>query len=115
MARRLARCSIGWWVGPVLAHADRVVREDVDHREPHEGREPEGGTVNSIRRWWNTIGRDRFPDATRLVITADAGGSNGYRPRSWKWHLAQLAAETGLRITVCHYPPGTSKWNRIAR
>jgi transposase len=69
--------------------------------------------VNSIRRWWNTLGRDRFPDATRLVITADAGGSNGYRPRSWKWHLAQFAAETGLEITVCHYPPGTSKWNKI--
>ncbi len=69
--------------------------------------------VNSIRRWWNTLGRDRFPDTTRLVITADAGGSNGYRPRSWKWHLAQLAAETGLETTVLHYPPGTSKWNRI--
>ena len=69
--------------------------------------------VESIRRWWNTLGRDRFPNATRLLITADAGGSNGYRPRSWKWHLAQLAAETGLEICVCHYPPGTSKWNKI--
>jgi transposase len=69
--------------------------------------------VESIRRWWNQIGRDRFPDANRLLITADAGGSNGYRVRAWKVHLAALAAETGLRITVCHYPPGTSKWNRI--
>ncbi len=69
--------------------------------------------VEAIRRWWNTLGRDRFPDATRLLITADAGGSNGYRVRAWKWHLAQLAAETGLEITVCHYPPGTSKWNKI--
>ena len=69
--------------------------------------------VESIRRWWNTLGRDRFPNATRLLITADAGGSNGYRPRSWKWHLARLAAETGLEICVCHYPPGTSKWNKI--
>lgn len=69
--------------------------------------------VESIRRWWNTLGRDRFGDATRLLITADAGGSNGYRPRAWKWFLAQLAAETGLEITVCHYPPGTSKWNKI--
>lgn len=69
--------------------------------------------VESIRRWWNQIGRDRFPDADRLLITADAGGSNGYRVRAWKFHLAKLAAETGLRITVCHYPPGTSKWNRI--
>ena len=69
--------------------------------------------VESIRRWWNTLGRDRFPDATRLLITADAGGSNGYRVRAWKSHLAALAAETGLTITVCHYPPGTSKWNKI--
>ncbi len=66
--------------------------------------------VSSIRRWWDTLGRDRFPNATRLLVTADAGGSNGYRPRAWKWHLARLAAETGLEITVAHYPPGTSKW-----
>jgi hypothetical protein len=69
--------------------------------------------VESIRRWWNQMGRTRFPGAERLLITADAGGSNGYRLRAWKVHLATLAAETGLRITVCHYPPGTSKWNRI--
>ena len=69
--------------------------------------------VESIRRWWNQMGRDRFPEATRLLITADAGGSNGYRLRAWKVELARLAAETGLEITVCHYPPGTSKWNRI--
>ena len=69
--------------------------------------------VESIRRWWNTLGRVRFPDATRLLITADAGGSNGYRVRAFKWHLAKLATETGLEITVCHYPPGTSKWNKI--
>jgi hypothetical protein len=69
--------------------------------------------VESIRRWWNQMGADRFPDATRLLITADAGGSNGYRLRAWKVELAKLAAETGLEVTVCHYPPGTSKWNRI--
>jgi transposase len=69
--------------------------------------------VESIRRWWNQLGRARFPNATRLLITADAGGSNGYRVRAWKWHLAALAAETGLEVTVCHYPPGTSKWNKI--
>ena len=68
--------------------------------------------VESIRRWWNQMGRQRFPDADRLLITADAGGSNGYRLRAWKVHLARLATETGLRITVCHYPPGTSKWNK---
>ncbi len=69
--------------------------------------------VESIRRWWNHIGRSRFPAADRLLITADSGGSNGYRLRAWKVHLAALAAQTGLAITVCHYPPGTSKWNRI--
>jgi transposase len=69
--------------------------------------------VESIRRWWRSMGSARFPKATRLLITADAGGSNGYRVRAWKVELAKLAAETGLEITVCHYPPGTSKWNRI--
>lgn len=69
--------------------------------------------VESIRRWWNQMGRARFPDAQRILITADAGGSNGYRLRAWKVQLARLATETGLLITVCHYPPGTSKWNRI--
>jgi hypothetical protein len=69
--------------------------------------------VNAIRSWWNHMGRARFADATKLLITADAGGSNGYRVRAWKTELARLAAETGLEITVCHYPPGTSKWNRI--
>lgn len=69
--------------------------------------------VNAIRSWWQQMGAARFPEATRLLITADAGGSNGYRVRAWKAELARLAAETGLQITVCHYPPGTSKWNRI--
>jgi len=69
--------------------------------------------VESVRRWWHQMGRARFPHAARLLITADAGGSNGYRLRAWKVHLAALAAETGLDVTVCHYPPGTSKWNRI--
>ena len=69
--------------------------------------------VESIRRWWNQMGRDRFPDAEQILIIADAGGSNGYRLRAWKVQLARLATETGLDITVCHYPPGTSKWNRI--
>lgn len=69
--------------------------------------------VESIRRWWWRMGQARYPAATRLLITADAGGSNGYRVRAWKTELAALAAETGLDITVCHYPPGTSKWNRI--
>ncbi|MDI3424095.1 ISAzo13 family transposase [Streptomyces luteolus] len=69
--------------------------------------------VESIRRWWRGQGQDAYPQATRLLITADAGGSNGYRTRAWKLELAQLSAETGLSITVCHLPPGTSKWNKI--
>ena len=69
--------------------------------------------VASIRTWWQTMGAERYPAATQLMITADAGGSNGYRVRMWKTELAKLAADTGLAITVCHYPPGTSKWNKI--
>ncbi|MEU6875728.1 ISAzo13 family transposase [Streptomyces sp. NPDC046751] len=69
--------------------------------------------VESVRRWWHGQGQYTYPQATRLLITADAGGSNGYRTGSWKLELAQLAAETGLTITVCHLPPGTSKWNKI--
>ena len=69
--------------------------------------------VNTIRSWWTTTGRDGYPGAARLMITADGGGSNGYRTRLGKTELALLAAETGLAITVCHLPPGTSKWNKI--
>ncbi|MHB9859302.1 ISAzo13 family transposase [Streptomyces sp. YIM S03343] len=69
--------------------------------------------VESIRRWWKGRGKEDYPQAGRLLITADAGGSNGYRTRAWKAELAALALETGLNITVCHFPPGTSKWNRI--
>ena len=64
--------------------------------------------TESIRRWWQSIGKDRYPAARRLLITADAGGSNDYRTRAWKAGLADLAAEAGLKITVCHFPPGTS-------
>jgi len=69
--------------------------------------------VETIRRWWRTMGRSAYPQATRLLITADAGGSNGPRLRLWKVELQKLADETGLRIGVCHFPPGTSKWNKI--
>jgi hypothetical protein len=69
--------------------------------------------VESIRRWWTTAGRTTYPAARRLLITADAGGSNGYRTRAWKADLAALAVQTGLQITVCHFPPGTSKWNKV--
>jgi hypothetical protein len=69
--------------------------------------------VNTLRSWWNTVGRSAYPDSTRLLITADSGGANGNRRRAWKTELAALAAETGLQISVCHLPPGTSKWNKI--
>jgi transposase len=69
--------------------------------------------VESIRRWWWSMGYAVYPKATRLLITADAGGSNGYRLRLWKLELQKLADETGLEIAVCHFPPGTSKWNKI--
>jgi Rhodopirellula transposase DDE domain len=69
--------------------------------------------VATLRSWWDTIGRPRYRSADRLLICADGGGSNGSRVRAWKIELAAFAAETGLRVTVCHLPPGTSKWNKI--
>ena len=69
--------------------------------------------VESIRRWWRMLGRRSYPKAKRLLVCADAGGSNGTRRRSWKLHLQKLSDELKFPITVCHYPPGTSKWNKI--
>ena len=69
--------------------------------------------VATLRRWWRQMGRHAYPEARRLLITADGGGSNGSRSRPWKYELQQLADALGLRISVCHFPPGTSKWNKI--
>lgn len=69
--------------------------------------------VATIDKWWRQIGKVKYSDARRILLTADGGGSNGHRPWFWKFELARLAKETGLEITVCHYPPGTSKWNKI--
>lgn len=69
--------------------------------------------VESIRRWWREMGRPLYPNAKRLLITADCGGSNGYRVRLWRVQLQKLADELGMTIAVCHFPPGTSKWNKI--
>ena len=69
--------------------------------------------VAAIRRWWKRLGHKRYPRATRLLITADSGGSNSPRTRLWRWVLQRLANETGMNIELCHYPPGTSKWNKI--
>jgi len=89
MARDEAWVSVGW-----------------DHDTP-------AFAVASIRRWWNVMGKVAYPNAQELFITADAGGSNGYRCRAWKVGLQTLADETGLKIRVSHFPPGTSKWNKI--
>jgi transposase len=77
------------------------------------GRDHDAFAVATIRRWWTMAGKLAYPEAGKLLICADGGGSNGYRTRLWKVELARLAAETGLEITVCHLPPGTSKWNKI--
>lgn len=69
--------------------------------------------VAAIRQWWKMMGQSAYPDANQLFITADAGGSNGYRTRAWKLELQKLSDDTGLRIRVSHFPPGTSKWNKI--
>jgi transposase len=69
--------------------------------------------VEAIRRWWHELGQQRYANPRRLLITADSGGSNGHRNRLWKIELQRLADETGMTIEVCHYPPGTSKWNKI--
>jgi len=89
-----------------VAHNEAWVSVGVDH-------DTAAFAVESIRRWWWSMGYPVYPKATRLLITADAGGSNGYRLRLWKLELQKLADETGLEIAVCHFPPGTSKWNKI--
>lgn len=85
---------------------DGFVTVGVDH-------DTAGFAVNAIRTWWDTVGRERYPHSTRLMLTADCGGSNGYRLRAFKTELAAFAADTGLTVTVCHFPPGTSKWNKV--
>jgi hypothetical protein len=89
-----------------LAHDEGWVSVGIDHDTGQFA-------VASILAWWQHLGARRFPDATTLQITADCGGSNGNRTRLWKTELQQLADTTGLQITVCHFPPGTSKWNKI--
>lgn len=82
------------------------VNVGIDHDTPEFA-------VESIRRWWRCMGRPCYPEATALLITADSGGSNSYRARAWKTELQRLADETNLTISVSHFPPGTSKWNKI--
>jgi hypothetical protein len=89
-----------------VARDEAVVNVGITH-------ETAAFAVESIRRWWMLLGRKAYPAARRLLICADAGGSNGSRLRGWKVHLQALADRLALPITVCHYPPGTSKWNKV--
>ena len=89
-----------------LAHDKALVNVGVSHDTAEFA-------VESIRRWWRLLGRRSYAHAARVLICADAGGSNGNRLRAWKLHLQELATEIGIPISVCHYPPGTSKWNKI--
>jgi hypothetical protein len=89
-----------------LAHNAGWVNVGLDH-------DTAAFAVESIRRGFQQAGKQRYPQAHRVLITADGGGSNGSRVRLWKWELQRLAAETGLTISVCHFPPGTSKWNKV--
>ena len=89
-----------------MARNEAWVSVGLDHDTP-------AFAVASIRQWWRMMGSRTYPAATELLITADAGGSNGYRPRAWKIELQKLADEIELWIHVCHFPPGTSKWNKI--
>jgi Rhodopirellula transposase DDE domain len=106
----------------VKGNPEPVRVHDFEIRQPDKGKVAPYGVydlgrnafaVESIRRWWRWMGRRSYPRATRLLITADSGGSNGARVRLWKWELQQFADEAGLEISVCHFPPGTSKWNKI--
>ena len=89
-----------------LAHDQGWVTVGTDHDTP-------AFAVHAVRSWWDQMGHPTYPAATEVLITADGGGSNGSRTRRWKTELQRLADETGLRISVCHFPPGTSKWNKI--
>lgn len=89
-----------------VAHNAGWVNVGIDH-------DTAAFAVESIRRWWQRAGKQRYAQAERVLITADGGGSNGSRVRLWKWELQRLADETGLTISVCHFPPGTSKWNNV--
>jgi len=89
-----------------LSHNHRWVSVGIDH-------DTASLAIAAIRQWWWQMGSSLYPETTELLITADCGGSNSYRARLWKWQLQQLATELGLTLHVCHFPPGTTKWNKI--
>ena len=108
------------FIGDFIGEAGKAIPYGVYDLGAHTGwvsvgtdHETAACAVNTLRTWWTTHGRHAYPDTDRLLITADSGGANGNRRRTWKTELAAFAAETGLAISVCHLPPGTSKWNTI--
>lgn len=112
-----ARVNVHDFIDPVLGKANPYgiydITTDTGWVSVGTDRDTAAFAVETIRRWWTSVGHQAYSGANRLLVTADGGGSNGYRTRLWKTELAELAAETGLTITVCHLPPGTSKWNKI--
>ena len=94
---------------PTITNPDQQSIEFVDRTHVGTDHDTSAFAVQTIRRWWFAMGRQRYPKAKQLVITADGGGSNGHRVRLWKLELSRLAQETGLDLRVCHFPPGTSK------
>ena len=100
-------------VGKAIPYGVYDVSQDLGWVNVGRDHDTASFAVESIRRWWVRMGSPRYPHADKLLICADGGGSNGYRTRLWKWELQRFADETGLEATVCHFPPGTSKWNKI--
>ena len=102
-----------WAVGPAIPYGAYDIRRNEGFVNVGMTHDTAEFAVESVRRWWRWFGRRRYPEAKRLLLCADAGGSNGSRNRAWKYHLQQLCDQFHLTVTVCHYPPGTSKWNNI--
>ena len=100
-------------VGKAIPYGVYDVGRDLGWVNVGRDHDTAGFAVESIRRWWSAMGATAYPKADKLLLCADGGGSNGYRTRLWKVELQALADATGLHLTVCHFPPGTSKWNKI--
>ncbi len=100
-------------LGRAIPYGIYDIGKDMGWVSVGQGHDTASFAVESLRRWWRTVGQPLYGEASRLLICADGGGSNAYRLRLWKLELGRLAQETGLSITVAHFPPGTSKWNRI--
>ncbi|MBZ5563325.1 MAG: ISAzo13 family transposase [Acidobacteriia bacterium] len=99
--------------GPAIPYGAYDVRRNQGFVNVGMSHETAEFAVESLRRWWKLFGRRHYPQARLLLLCADGGGGNGARNRAWKYHLQQFADQSGLEVTVCHYPPGTSKWNKI--